>query len=153
MSSGDDDVVARHVVVATDPVTAAQRTSQAVPTMHGVVTDWWATEEVTLGPSMLWVDSRPDPGPVLNTAIISAVAPTYAPAGQHLIQVSALVAPDGAAPSESVLRRHAADILGVDGKRWNLLVRNVIRHALPAQPPPLRVRRPIHTTGGPLGVR
>ena len=43
--------------------------------MHGVVTDWWATDGRPDGPAMLWVDGRAgDLGPVLNTAVISAAA-------------------------------------------------------------------------------
>lgn len=145
----DAVVVARDVVVATDPKTAEALTGLPAPPTHGVVTDWWAAGEAPATPPMLWVDGRPNPpGPVLNTSVVSAAAPSYAPAGRHLISASALVAPDGATPPESVLRRHAADILGADGGDWELLTRHVIRDALPAQPPPLRVRRPVRTGDG-----
>ena len=50
---------------------------------------------------MLRVDARRHPpGPVLNTAVISAAAPTYAPPGQHLIAASAVVERDGTVPAE-----------------------------------------------------
>jgi phytoene dehydrogenase-like protein len=137
-------VRADDVVVAADPTTAARLTGSTAPSMHGVVTDWWSAEQVPTTQPVLWVDGRRDaPGPVLNTAVISAAAPTYAPAGRHLIAASALLESDGSAPQEETLRRHAADILGIDGRRWDLLARNVIRHALPAQSVPLRVRRPV----------
>jgi len=147
---GPDAVMsATEVIVATDPATAARLTGHSVPPMHGVVTDWWATDEVPSTPPMLWIDGRPNPpGPVVNTAIISAAAPTYAPPGRHLVSASALLANDGTAPPESVTRRHAADILGADGSSWELLIRNEIRDALPAQPPPLRVRRPVRVRDG-----
>ncbi|WP_249262718.1 FAD-dependent oxidoreductase [Mycobacterium bohemicum] len=142
-------VVASHVVVAADPVAAAALTGQPAPPTHAVVTDWWAADEPPSTLPILWVDARPGPpGPVLNTAVISAAAPTYAPPGRHLISASALPAPDGTPPAEEVTRRHAADILGADGRRWELLARHVIRHALPAQPPPLRVRRPVRLRDG-----
>ncbi len=148
-SDGTHGVRAQHVVVATDPVNAARLAGVAVPPMHGVVTDWWAAEEVPSGLPMLWVDGRSDPpGPVLNTAVISAAAPTYAPAGQHLIVASALMAKDGQVPDESVTRAHAAGILGGDGKRWRLVTRHLVPHALPEQPAPLSVRRPVRTTDG-----
>jgi len=41
------------------------------------------------------------------------------------------------------MRQHAADIMGVDAASWTLVTRNVIRHALPAQPAPLRVRQSV----------
>ena len=85
---------------------------------------------------------------MLNTAVISAAAPTYAPPGQHLIAASALVEHDGAVPHESAMREHAADILQTDQHGWRPLIRHVIPHALPAQPAPLRTRRPIRTPAG-----
>lgn len=149
ISDGAHVIRAQHVVVATDPVTAAGLAGVAVPPMHGVVTDWWAADEVPSGPPMLWVDGRPNVGgPVLNTAVISAAAATYAPAGRHLIAASALLESDGRAPAEAVLRAHAADILGADQRQWTLLIRNVVPHALPQQSPPLSVRRPIRTDDG-----
>src|SRR5271154_581263 len=142
-------VRARQVVVATDPITAASLTAETAPQMHGVVTDWWATDEPLPGPPMLQVDGRRDaPGPVLNAAVISAAAPTYAPPGQHLIAASALVQPDGTVPHESAMRAHAADILHSDARGWRPLIRNVIRGALPVQPAPLTVRRPVRTAAG-----
>ncbi len=149
VSDGDTSMRARHVVVATDPVTAATLTGLEAPQMRGVVTDWWVAEQVPPGPAMLWVDGRAHPpGPVLNTAVISRAAPSYAPAGRHLIAASALLDADGHAPAEAVLRSHAADILGADASSWSPLTRHVIPHALPAQGPPLRVRRPIRTPHG-----
>lgn len=148
-SDGTHGIRAQHVVVATDPVTAARFTGVPVPQMRGVVTDWWAADEAPSGPPMLWVDGRSDPpGPVLNTAVMSLAAATYAPPGRHLVAASALLAEDGQAPAESVLRAHAAGILGADQKQWRLVTRNVIPHALPAQPPPLSVRRPVRTGDG-----
>jgi phytoene dehydrogenase-like protein len=147
---GPDAVLATdQVVVATDPRTAAGLTGRPAPLMHGVVTDWWATDEAPATPAMLWVDGRPaPPGPVLNTCVISAAAPTYAPAGRHLISASALLAPNGAPPPEDVMRRHAAEILGTGEQRWELLTRHIIADALPSQPPPLRVRSPVRLGGG-----
>lgn len=145
----DGSIWARQVVVATDAAVAASLTTETAPAMHGVVTDWWATGQPIDGPGMLRVDARRDPpGPVLNTAVISAAAPTYAPPGQHLVAASALVDGEGAVPEESVMREHAADILQSDHRGWRLLKRHVIRDALPAQPAPLSVRRPVRTSSG-----
>jgi phytoene dehydrogenase-like protein len=140
---------AQQVVVATEAAAAASLTTETAPEMRGVVTDWWATDQPLPGPPMLRVDARRDPpGPVLNTAVISAAAPTYAPPGQHLIAASALVERDGTVPDESAMREHAANILESDGRGWRLLIRNVIRDALPAQLAPLSLRRPVRTSVG-----
>ena len=147
---GPDGVThAPNVVVAADPVGAATLTGSAQPATHGVVTDWWASDDIPISPPMLWVDGRPDPsGPVLNTAVISAAAPSYAPPGRHLIAASALLDSSDAAPPESVTRSHAGAIMGIESRNWKLLIRNVIPHALPAQPPPLRARRPVRLDDG-----
>lgn len=142
-------VQAKHVVVATDAVAAAWLTTETAPQMHGVVTDWWESDQAVPGPPMLRVDGRRNPpGPVVNTAVISAAAPTYAPPGRHLVAASAVVERDGAVPSESVVREHAADIMQTDPRGWKPLTRHVIPKALPAQHPPLCVRRPIRTSAG-----
>ena len=144
VGDGAGAVRAREVVIAADPAAAAGLAGLPEPAMHGVVTDWWATDVAPPGPPMLWVDGRPGShGPVVNTAVISAAAPTYAPPGRHLIAASALMTPNANAPDEQTTRRHAAAILGADGTGWELLIRHEIRHALPAQPPPLAVRRPV----------
>ncbi|MEU0496575.1 FAD-dependent oxidoreductase [Mycobacterium sp. NPDC006124] len=149
VSDGTHRIQARHVVVATDAVGAARLAGVAAPPMHGVVTDWWAADEVPDGPPMLWVDGRREPrGPVLNTSVISLAAPSYAPPGQHLIAASALMGSDGIAPEEGVVRTHAADVLGANGTRWRPLIRHVVPHALPEQSAPLTVRRPLRTADG-----
>ncbi|KAA8939228.1 FAD-dependent oxidoreductase, partial [Mycobacterium sp.] len=139
----------RQVVVATDPPAAAELTGCRPPAMRGVVTDWWSSEQAPPGPPMLWVDGRAGaPGPVLNTAVISAAAPSYAPPGRHLVAASALLGTDGVPPDETATRTHAGEILGVDPSRWTPVTRQVIRAALPAQLPPLCVRRPVRTADG-----
>jgi glycine/D-amino acid oxidase-like deaminating enzyme len=149
VSADGEAIRTRQVVVAADPKSAAALTAGDPPAMRGVVTDWWATDEPPSGPAMLWVDGRaPQRGPVVNTAVISAAAPTYAPRGRHLIAASALIGPDRATPSQAEMSAHAGAILGVDASGWELVVRHVVPDALPVQPPPLVVRRPIHEPSG-----
>jgi phytoene dehydrogenase-like protein len=134
----------RYVVVATDPAVAAVLTGQPDPAMHGVVTYWWALDRPVPDTPFLWVDARAGrPGPVLNVSVIDAVAPSYAPPGRHLVAASTLL--DGATSlgDEATARRHAADILGIPFTGWDLLVRNVIPRALPAQSAPLLHQRPV----------
>lgn len=149
VTGADAGIRAAQVVIAADPVTAAGLAGLPPPRMHGVLTHWWAADDAPVDPPMLWVDGRSETtGPVLNTSVISAAAPTYAPPGQHLIAASALQGPDGSWPDDTVMRRHAADILGVDGSAWSPLTRHLIPQALPAQPPPLSVRRPVRVADG-----
>ncbi|MBI5336898.1 MAG: FAD-dependent oxidoreductase [Mycolicibacterium rufum] len=149
--SADDGatVQAREVVIATDATAAAQWIGGAAVPTRGVVTDWWATDHAWTGPPMLFVDGRSGArGPVVNAAVISAAAPTYAPPGRHLVAASALLGRGDPEPAELQLRAHAAEILDVDASDWQPVIRHVISDALPVQPPPLTVRRPVRDASG-----
>ncbi|MEP9364463.1 NAD(P)/FAD-dependent oxidoreductase [Nocardioides sp. CN2-186] len=137
---------ARAVVVATDPVSAGALTSVATPAMKGLRTWWFATEDRLGHPTFLHVEGRGrQAGPVLNTADVSAVAPSYAPAGRHLVQATTLLPSDGTEPD---VRRHLAELWAVDTTSWELVTVHDVPGALPAQPPPLAVRRPVDLGGG-----
>lgn len=148
-------VTARAVVVATDPIDAGRLAGVPVPPMKGLATWWFAADEPPGSPPspILHVDGR-RAGPVVNAAVLSAVAPSYAPAGAHLVQATCLLpagAPSSAvsrAPEEGRVRAHAGEMLGCDARGWRLLARHVIPHALPVQPAPLAVRRPVALGGG-----
>lgn len=146
----DGPIGCRRVVVATGPVAASTLTGLPEHPMRGVVTHWYAADRAPTASRLLHVDARPRPtGPLVNTAVVSHAAPTYAPAGSHLVQASALLEADGVAPTEPVMRRHAAELLGDDGfADWQSLARHEIRHALPVQAPPLVVARPVVLPSG-----
>lgn len=138
-------VTARAVVVATDPRTAARLGGVQAPAMKGLVTFWYATDEPPTAVPAIVVDGRRR-GPVVNAAVMSAVAPEYAPAGSHLVQVTCLL--HGEVPDEAVVRRQAGEMFGVDAGRWREVTRSVVPDALPAQPAPLHVRRAVTGGGG-----
>lgn len=133
---------ARQVVVAADGPRAHALTGVPVPATKGVVTTWWSAPHAP-GSDLLHVDARRRPGgPLVNAAVVSRAAPSYAPAGRHLVQGSALLGP-GRVPGEDGMRRHAGDLLGVDPGAWEVLVRHEVRDALPAQPAPYSASRPV----------
>ncbi len=138
---------ARTIVVATDPTTAATLAPVPAPTMKGVVTWWFATDVAPTASTYLAVDARPNAGPVVNTAVMSNVAPSYAPAGRHLVQASALLV-DDVVPSEPAVRAHLASLYEWDTTNWQLLTTHVIPDALPVMPPPLLVRKQIRFGDG-----
>lgn len=138
---------ARAVVVATDATSATRLTSIPVPAMKGLVTDWFATDEAPTGSTMITVEARRGAGPVVNTAVMSNIAPSYAPAGRHLIQATCLMGPGQAAPSLPEVRTHLADIYGCNTKQWESITRDRIADALPAQPAPLSTQRPVEVDG------
>ncbi|MDN4174257.1 NAD(P)/FAD-dependent oxidoreductase [Nocardioides sp. SOB77] len=147
--TADGATRARHVVVATDGATAHRLAGTPTPSPRGVVTQWWAVDDLAgrrdaLAPGVLAVDARTRPtGPAVNAAVVSSAAPSYAPAGRHLVQASAVVGPGAAPPSEGRMRRHAADLLGLADTGWGELARHELPRALPAQPVPFAVRRPV----------
>lgn len=141
-------VRARAVVVATDPETAARLLpGVAAPAMRAVTTYYHVPPDGKLlgGVPALLVDADRR-GPVVNTVVLTAAAPSYAPAGRTLVSTSVLGLPAGDA--EDRVRRHLALLYGADTTRWDLLTAYAIRDALPAAPPPLDVRRPVRLGGG-----
>jgi phytoene dehydrogenase-like protein len=133
---------ARHVVVATGGAQARALTGVDAPAAKGVVTAWWSAIDAPTS-DLLHVDARREPrGPLVNAAVVSRAAPTYAPAGRHLVQGSALLAP-GRATHEPAMRRHAGDLLGVDPSAWEVLAVHEVPEALPAQPAPYSAKRPV----------
>lgn len=135
------------VVVATDPVSAGALAPVPVPAMKGVVTWWFATDVAPTDSRYLAVDARPGAGPVVNTAVMSNVAPSYAPRGHHLVQATALLV-DDVVPSEPAVRAHLASLYERDTADWQLLTTHVVPDALPVMPPPLLVRKQIRFGDG-----
>jgi phytoene dehydrogenase-like protein len=140
------EMPAAAVVVATDPGSAARLTGRPPPRMKALTTFWHASAEPPSRDALLHVDADRR-GPVINTAVLTAAAPTYAPAGRALIATTVLGA-DGSAAAEQEARRHAGLIYGVDHASWELVRTHVIAAALPEQPPPLLLGRPLSTPAG-----
>jgi glycine/D-amino acid oxidase-like deaminating enzyme len=138
-------VTANAVVVATGARAAQALVGVPAPAMNGLVTWWYATEEPPLDEALLVVDGRRR-GPVVDAAVMTAAAPSYAPPGVHLVQVTCLLG--DRPPEEAVVRRQAGEIFGVDASGWREVARHLIPDALPAQAPPLVVRRPVHLGDG-----
>lgn len=135
---------ARHVVLAADPAGAARLAGTDAPAMKGVLTHWFAAGSAPSDANMLYLDGRARPGgPLVNAAVISNAAPSYAPAGRHLIQTSALFGPGRPVPTDTEVLRHAGELFGSSTAGWELVARHEIPQALPAQPPPLKPRQPV----------
>ncbi|KGM13989.1 monoamine oxidase, partial [Cellulomonas bogoriensis 69B4 = DSM 16987] len=147
VSADDGAVTVRAVVVATDAVTAEGLVGVPAPVMKGLVTHWYATRVRPTSLRAVMVDGRRR-GPVVNAASMSLVARSYAPRGWHLVQATSLLPAGGSPAPEPVVRRHAGEILGADPRPWQEVARHVIPGALPAQPPPLDVRRGVDLGGG-----
>lgn len=138
---GQDAVTARSVIVATglDPALGVP-----LPRPRGLQTWWFAAEEAPSGDAALRVDGRRR-GPIVNTAVMTNTAPTYAPRGHHLVQATCVMP---TAATEDEVRRQLGEVWQADTRPWRLIRRDDIAHALPAQDPPLRLRRPVRLDDG-----
>lgn len=147
----NSSIQARAVVVATDAGQACELTGAPSRAEHGLTTWWYAADQAPLPDRLLLVDGRrgaTPAGPVWNTAVVSNVAATYAPPGRHLIQATTLLdRPDGDAPEQAV-RAHLADLYRCDTSTWTVVTRHRITHAVPAEPAPLAVARPVRVGDG-----
>ena len=154
--AGGEVLSGRAVVVAVGPQAVGDLLDLPVPRTKGLQTWWFAADEAPTPSTMLAVDGRRR-GPAVNTAVVSNAAPSYAPPGQHLVQVTCLLpgggglARSGSGPDaagEAGVRCHAGEIYGVDAGPWRLVRRDDVPHALPEQPAPLRTRSPARLSAG-----
>jgi phytoene dehydrogenase-like protein len=143
-------IEAAAVVVATDGVTAARLVPAfTAPHTLGVTTfSFEAAEPPVRGPWLL-LDGE-NRGPVNHAAVMSEVAPEYAPRGKALVSASVLGAHDGVAELELGVRGQLRDWFGPAVEGWRLLRADVIHDALPAEPPSALepAQRPVRTPGG-----
>ncbi|MGN9765437.1 NAD(P)/FAD-dependent oxidoreductase [Micromonospora sp. SD12] len=135
------DIRCRAVVVAVDPPAAATLLPD-LPTvrMHSYTTYYHGTQEPPLDEPILLVDGDRREI-VANTVVVSRAAPTYAPAGWHLVATS-VVGPS--APPEATVRVELTRLYGRSTADWTHLGTVSIPDALPAAPPPQgRLRKPV----------
>ncbi len=132
-------------VVAADPVSAAHLTEEPAPAMKGCVTWWFAVDEPPTDLPFLFLDGT-RAGPVVNTAVMSNAAPSYAPVGRHLVQATTLM--PSTVPSEADVRTHLSAIYGRDTTGWEVVTVHRVERALPVQAPPLQIRQRVHLGNG-----
>jgi hypothetical protein len=85
----DAELTARAVVVATDPATAGELLGIAVPAARSLTTFWHAAPlpPTPAGELHLDGDAR---GPVVNSVVLSASAPSYSPDARALVATTVL---------------------------------------------------------------
>lgn len=145
VATADEEYVARAVVVAADPAGAAGLTGVDAAAMKGLVTYWFATDEAPTDLDLLVLDPTRQ-GPVVNTAVMSNVAPDYAPDGNHLVQATALAGETRV--EEGEVRRHLDRMYRTSTARWDLVVVHHVVEALPEQRPGVSLRRPVDLGDG-----
>lgn len=147
-TAGGEDIDAELVVLATDATTAASLSGTETAAGKGLTTHWFATDEAPTDLSLLVIDQREDPGPVINTAVLSNAAPSYAPDGRHLVHACTLLQAGQEPVDDATVRTQLAGIYGVPTQGWELLRRDDIRYALPVQKAPLQDRSALEVAPG-----
>lgn len=134
-------LTARAVVVATEGPAAHRLLGERVPDPGSRAAGclWYSTARPPLeGP---WLVLGSGPGPVRNLAVMSEVAPSYAPPGRALV-AAAVPGPAALAGDLEVrAREQLASWFGSSTTDWELLRTDVIPHGQPAQAPPLHPRQ------------
>jgi phytoene dehydrogenase-like protein len=138
-------VRARSIIVATDPATATALLPVIAPArMHAVTTIYHAAAEPPVTEPILVLDGERR-GPVVNTVVLTEAAPSYSPDGRALVSTSVLgVDP----PADAELRRELERLYGVSTADWETVATVRVPDALPAAPPPLRLRQPVDLGDG-----
>lgn len=129
---------ARAVVIATDGENARSLAPDDSPPLHwrGVTCIYFVAERSPIGEPILVLNGDSQ-GPVNNLAVLSDVAPSYAPPGASLISVSVLGTPG---ESNELLIRSVLDQLtawfGQQVRNWRCVRVERIPHGLPDQSVP-----------------
>jgi phytoene dehydrogenase-like protein len=147
----------RAVVLATEATEASRLTAGEVscPEWNGTVTLYYAAGESPIRQPIIVLNGEGQ-GPVNNLAVMSDVAPSYAPPGQSLIAASIVGVPtDNDATLDRQVREQIAEWFGSSVTGWRLLRTYRIPQALPDQTPgrldpwqrPVRLRPGLYVCG------
>ena len=147
--SGDRTVAADAVVVATEGPAAARLLGLAPVASRAASCVWFAAEAPPVPQRAIVLDGD-GTGPVANVAVMSNVAPSYAPPGRALIAAAlpGVGADHGLGDAADVARRQLRGWWGPVVDRWQVLRTDVIAHAQPATDPPFSPRRRVDLGGG-----
>lgn len=137
-------IEARAVVVATDGPAAHRLLGREVadPGSRLVACCWFSAAATPIPGPILVLDGDAS-GPAKNVAVMSEVAPSYAPPGRALI-AAAIPGPDALeANITSRTCEQLAQWFGSTAADWNHLRTDVIAHGQPLQSPPLNPKQSV----------
>ncbi|MFV2173039.1 NAD(P)/FAD-dependent oxidoreductase [Actinomadura sp. LOL_016] len=139
-TAGGETIAARAVIVAADPTAAATLVPGVeAPAMRAVTTFYHVAPSSPLREPVQIIDAE---GVIADTLVLTDAAPEYSPDGRALISTSVLGVHGDA--DEPWVRDRLTQIYGHTGS-WRHLATYPIVEALPAMPPPLRLRQSVRT--------
>lgn len=152
---GGEKLQARAIVIAADGPSAAHLVGEVEPASRSVTCFYYEADEPPIAEPMLLLNGD-GAGPVNNFAVISQVAPSYAPSGKHLISATVLGTQKlTEAQLSGFIIAQMKNWFGKVASSWRLLKCYRITHAQPQQfpgalePPerPVRVRPGVYVCG------
>lgn len=138
-------IPASAVVVATEGPVAARLLGLPMVLSKPVGSVWFAAEQAPVDEALVVLDGERS-GPVLNVAVMSNVAPGYAPHGGHVIATALPGVVDG--DLESRTRAQLRTWWGSQVDSWQHLATHRIAHGQPRHDPPLAPRRRVDLGDG-----
>ena len=144
LESGEN-ITTRAVVVATDGPTASSLLGIPIVESRKVGCVYFSADAPPTKEKYVVLDGTGN-GPVLNVAVISNVAPSYAPADKHLIVAALPGVTDG--DLEAMSRKQLRSWWGPQVDDWKCLRTYVINHGGPVQKPPFSPRQRVDLGNG-----
>ncbi len=142
---GDTVTTARAVLVATEGPVAHQLIGTRPVASRSVGCVYFAASMAPSRHRMVMLDGA-GTGPALNVALMSNVAPSYAPAGRHLIACATPGVVDGDLAAD--VRRQLRGWWGPQVDAWEHLRTDRIEHGQPDQSPPFSPKRRVALGNG-----
>jgi phytoene dehydrogenase-like protein len=138
-------IEADRIVVATEEPAAAALLGWASRPGRPASCVWFGAGAPPVADRLIVLDGSGE-GPALNVAVMSNIAPSYAPPGRALVAAACpgIAEADLAEPVRAQLRRW----WGAQVDRWDHLRTDVIPFAQPDSSPPLHPRRRVALDGG-----
>lgn len=144
VSTNDADIRASAVVVACEGPTAAHLLDLPPVGSKPVGAVYFAADSPPTEEKLVVLNG--ERGPVLNAAVMTNIAPTYAPSGRHLI-VAAMPGELGAG-IEDAARATFERWWGGQVADWEHVATYRIAHGQPSQPPPFAPRQTVRVSDG-----
>ncbi len=145
VATADGTLTARAVVVAAAPAASAQLLGTDFGPTRALTTLYHLAPHTPASRTMLHLDGDRR-GPVVNTAVMTDAAPSYAP-GRTLV-ASSILGADASSATEQAVRDQLAVVYGCDTRGWEHVRTYALPHALPDTPPGTPLRRPLRVGPG-----
>lgn len=142
---GGEEVRARAVVVATEGPAAAALVGLPAVGSRPAGCVYFAAPVAPVQRPLVVLDGS-GAGPVLNVAVMSTVARSYAPEGSHLVAAAMPGVVEG--DLEAMARAQLRGWWGAQVDGWRHLRTYRIAHGQPDQSPPLRPKQRVHLSDG-----